>query len=257
MIGGFADARVRSLAQGRNQGVAAARNAGIEAARGEYVAFLDDDDEWLPDKLRLQVEALDADPGCAGVYGWLEDVYEPGAPLVPEVRPTESGDVFDAALGGLGLGIISTWMVRAEAARCVGGFEEGLDFGEDALWVLLFVRERRVASLNRVVAVMHHHLGSRLGDGARDDFRRRYRNWQDSFLRLLGEELDARPRVHARRLRDFAMKEITLLGDWRRAMGFIAKAFRVDPLDTTRAVASHPVFAVKRVMAGLRGRGNG
>jgi len=45
-----------------NQGVAAARNNGLEAARGEYFAFLDQDDLWAPEKLKLQVEYLLSHP---------------------------------------------------------------------------------------------------------------------------------------------------------------------------------------------------
>ncbi|MEW8028958.1 MAG: glycosyltransferase family A protein [Candidatus Thiodiazotropha sp.] len=45
-----------------NQGVSSARNLGIEKARGEWIALLDSDDRWLPDKLQLQLEALTASP---------------------------------------------------------------------------------------------------------------------------------------------------------------------------------------------------
>jgi glycosyltransferase involved in cell wall biosynthesis len=50
------------LLQQENRGVSAARNRGIEAARGEWIALLDSDDEWLPQKLQRQMQALDEHP---------------------------------------------------------------------------------------------------------------------------------------------------------------------------------------------------
>jgi teichuronic acid biosynthesis glycosyltransferase TuaG len=79
------DARIRPLPMPANGGVAAARNAGIEAARGRWIAFLDSDDAWAPDKLARQVAHLRAhDLDIA--YAAYRRVDEQGRAL-SEVRP--------------------------------------------------------------------------------------------------------------------------------------------------------------------------
>ena len=58
IIQGYTDTRIRYIALEKNSGAQAARNRGIREAKGDWIAFLDSDDEWLPDKLEKQVEAL-------------------------------------------------------------------------------------------------------------------------------------------------------------------------------------------------------
>ncbi len=74
----------------RAPGLAGTRNTGGEAAAGEYVAFCDDDDEWLPAKLRLQIEALqrhpDASLATCGIYVSYRGKTTPRVP--PEERIT-------------------------------------------------------------------------------------------------------------------------------------------------------------------------
>jgi teichuronic acid biosynthesis glycosyltransferase TuaG len=80
-----ADPRVVPIRQPRNGGVAAARNAGIEAASGRYVAFLDSDDTWYPDKLEVQLAAL-RESGARVGYAAYERVDAAGR-VLSRVRP--------------------------------------------------------------------------------------------------------------------------------------------------------------------------
>lgn len=58
IVGSFADPRIRYIRHDTNRGGSAARNTGIRAASGEFIAFLDDDDEWAPEKAEEQVKIL-------------------------------------------------------------------------------------------------------------------------------------------------------------------------------------------------------
>lgn len=61
------DQRIRYVRCETNRGPGAARNEGLRVAQGKYIAFLDSDDEWLPEKLKKQVELMDAQPLDVGV----------------------------------------------------------------------------------------------------------------------------------------------------------------------------------------------
>ncbi|ARP96983.1 glycosyltransferase family 2 protein [Bordetella genomosp. 13] len=74
------DARIRLARNATNVGVAATRNKALEMARGRYVAFLDSDDLWMPDKLRAQVAFLDGTQGWVS-YGDYRRIDENGATI--------------------------------------------------------------------------------------------------------------------------------------------------------------------------------
>jgi len=106
-----------------NQGVAAARNRGIKIARGEFIAFLDQDDFWLPDKLALQVACFNAQPELGIVHcGWRR-VDAIGEPL-GDVKPWENVPVLDLAgwLQWMPI-LLSAMIFKREMLEHIGGLD--------------------------------------------------------------------------------------------------------------------------------------
>ena len=86
------DARVRALLQPENGGVSNARNRGVREARGEWIAFLDSDDLWMPEKLERQMEILRRYPETQIVYTGYRYMTADGRPLQYEFRVPETTD---------------------------------------------------------------------------------------------------------------------------------------------------------------------
>lgn len=126
------------LAHDRNKGGSAARNTGIAAAHGEWIAFLDSDDVWRPEKLERQLDALmRAGPTYGVAYCGIRRVDDDGR-TIGVARPTASGDLFDALLGRNVVGSTSTVIVRRDLLEQVGGFDESLRSCQDwELWLRL------------------------------------------------------------------------------------------------------------------------
>src|SRR2546430_3914296 len=77
----------------RNQGVAGARNVGLLASRGEYVTFLDDDDQRLPNSVDKQIETLERDPEAVLAYGQAIPEAPSGAQHPAHPADCPQGDI--------------------------------------------------------------------------------------------------------------------------------------------------------------------
>jgi glycosyltransferase involved in cell wall biosynthesis len=113
------------------RGISAAMNEGLRASRGSYITFLDDDDEWLPHKLRVQVPVMDAHPEVGVVYGQSLKRFEEKEWLTPDLTRAHSGQVFLAMLMDNFCGHHASILVRRTAFDSAGGFDETLLSYED------------------------------------------------------------------------------------------------------------------------------
>lgn len=124
---------VRYIPHSRNMGACAARNTGLEAAAGTYIGYLDDDDEWLPEKIEKQVAVFEkGDENLGLVYNCDivqneelgEIIYGKGYPL--------HGSVFQELLKkGNVIGGTSIPLMRTSALKEIGGFDISLKATQD------------------------------------------------------------------------------------------------------------------------------
>ena len=127
------DVDIRCLRHGTNRGANAARNTGIEAARGEFLAFLDDDDEWDPEKLERQIRTFRRADSSVGLV-YTGQRYEVDGAVTWELRPTLRGRVTERLLTGESLGTFSTIVVRSDVVETVGLPDERFPCWQDREW---------------------------------------------------------------------------------------------------------------------------
>ena len=154
-----------------NGGVAKARNAGLAAAEGEYIAFLDADDVWLPGKVSAQVRSLDANPDVGACYvAWhvwstdIDGIFRRPEPIIEYVDPihiniVKSGFIYGRLIFDCEM-LTTTVMIRSSIVRKIGKFNNDLKCGEDYDYWLRLSQITKINSLSCVYALYRVVVGS-------------------------------------------------------------------------------------------------
>jgi glycosyltransferase involved in cell wall biosynthesis len=156
LVESYRDPRLLYVRRERNGGAPAARNSAIARARGEFLAFQDSDDEWICDKLQLQVDAIRSEPPSTAMVfcGMLRNAggqvsYYPAPHLVP------GPESYHATVQMNAIAFTQTWLVRRDVFLETGPFDESLKIWDDWDMLMRLTSRHEVRYLPQALALSH------------------------------------------------------------------------------------------------------
>lgn len=199
-----------------NRGMSASRNLGVRHARGEFVAFIDADDVWLPDKLADQVAIMDAHPNlgmvCGAVRYWRswsggEDAIVPTGHVLNRVVEPPAASLRLYPLGTAAAPCPSDLLLRRDVLEQTGGFEEHFtgprQMYEDQGFLAKLYLVAPVYFSDRVWLNYRQHgdscVAAVMRDGRYHEVRRYFLEWLEGYLRASTPGVPRRVRAAVRR----------------------------------------------------------
>lgn len=226
---------VRYVRHDQNRGLAATRNTGVIQASGTYIAYLDDDDEWKPNKISKQVKLLSTlsynQRKNAGVIYCTDEVRYPDTSIVADSSGYNYGKLRDSILRRRRLTTpSSSYLFKAEALRDVGGFDEKLTSSIDHdIWMALadagyhayFVDEPLVMKSKEGHATMVTESHRRI-----NGILQFVGKWRPVFKEWMGEDQgDAFAERYIARVMAKLAGEQAAAGEWKEMSRVFAESF--------------------------------
>jgi len=174
----YSDSRIKYIYK-ENGGPSTARNAGIKNAKGEYIAFLDYDDIWMPQKLERQLAKFSLEPDLGLVYSWVQSINPDGSTRFVS-EPENEGWVHNEIILDNFQHNGSIQLVKKECFEKAGYFDESLLNAQDwDMWI-------RLAKYYKFGVVKEILVRYRVRS---DSLSKRHRRLNKAFIRIMDKHL--------------------------------------------------------------------
>lgn len=152
------DNRVRIFCQEYNQGANAARNRGIREAKGDYIAFHDSDDEWLPDKLEKQIKRMEYGDFQVSFCAFKRQ-YPKTIQIIPDISEQLSSDKIKERLKKANIVGTPTLVIHREVVHEIGIFDEEMPRLQDYELAIRIAQKFDICFVNEVLVIEYQLEG--------------------------------------------------------------------------------------------------
>lgn len=227
MLEGFRRAQsdvLRYFKREERKGVASARNFGVNVSSGELIAFLDDDDEWLPNKLERQINIIDKSSRKTGVVHCNCFVVNDNKKYLYHTNMLKDQSLdrlleFDFVAN-------STALIRKECFEQVGFFDERMAYGEDWDFYIRVAKKFEFRYLHEPLATMHWDKGG--APRLSVDLEKKTRGYQ-IIINKHWQEFEKRKRTLAQ-YATIIGSSLCRMTEYKRGRQYLIMAYKVYPL---------------------------
>jgi len=222
VVKNFIDERIYYIRNEENLGGSESRNVGIRNARYDYIAFLDDDDEWLPEKLEKQLKVLKKTSSIyCGVYTGFTRVKD--SRIFSKHIYDKEGDLFNQLLWKNVIGSTSVIMLKKSCIVDVGGFTKNLPASQELELYLRLSRKYKFKSIPEVLVTRYYHDDEQItGNHSKKLVSKKY---------LYGKyqrEIKSNSKLHSKYLYQLAFLEY-MNSNNKQALNHLITAFKLNP----------------------------
>lgn len=223
VVESFRAANIKYIRHETNMGGSASRNTGIKNASYEYIAFLDDDDEWLPEKLEYQMGRFIDSEEAGAIYTGFLKVDAKSGKIINITIPKKRGYIFEDLLIRNVVGTTSTVIVKKALFDKVGLFDERLRASQDAdMWRRLS-KDCFFEYIDIPLVKYYVHEGARISDSYDAAI-------EATIIQIEKHKLELEKRRKIYSLRYFKLGKLFLKnGDTKNGKVAFAKALKIYP----------------------------
>lgn len=161
MVESYSGKNVTYIAHEKCMGACAARNTGLYAANGEFIGYLDDDDEWYPTKIEEQLKGFDSDD-VALVYCGNKVIHDDTGEIKDGSGLFIRENIYERLMYSNFIGSTSFPLLRTSALKKIGGFDLEMQSAQDYdVWVRI-AKEFKVNFVAKPLVLYHFHEGDQI-----------------------------------------------------------------------------------------------